>query len=978
MAERALATAFVNIVPGTKAMEEYLKGDLSKGASAAGDGAGANFSKGFGSAFKKLAGGLIAGVLVGQVADFVGSAVKSANALYIEFEGVGSVFGKSADQVRAFAKTAAQTAGISEAAALQAAKGFGGFATNAGLAGDEAAKFSIDLTRAAGDMASFYGGGTEASLSALKSAMMGQYEPMLKYNQQLTEAKVRQEAMRLGLVKTTKEALDPNSKALAVQSLLISGLGVATGDFVTYADSFDNAQQTMTANFENMKASIGSSLLPVLGQLVAAINPLIEAAGPLLFNVFQKLIPLFELVSNSIQKILPALDPVIEILGILIDSVVEIVAAVLPPLIEIFNAIIPVLLPVVKILGKLITSLLKPLGVILTSIVVPILKVLAAVFEAVVVPILELFVGVIDAVLVAFMPVIKVLGDMVKKYLPPLVNILVKYVGPIFSALVKVLLEFLAPVLQWLGLIFADFYKNYLQFFINGFKNLMKFLKPVWDFLKPVVEGLMSMLKIKPVKLSVSTSTDSATDKLFNLDGKGGNIDYSKLGGGTSVDPATAKKAAKTSKQITQTFAKIVKSVEKANAVYNKAVAEADSKWQESKAKVMAAYDKDVLDATSKRDDALAKALTDHNSKVAQIQDDFSKKLADIVQQSKDRLRKAFESVTAVDVGKTFANLAKQNVASLITDLRTGLQKARNLVAAAGQLAAAGFSQTFIEQVVSQGPDAGQAMATAILAASPENQSDLKTLFADSESISAHGMDKLANTMYEKSGLATEALNDMYKQTQVDLNNALAAENAAYLASTAEIQATFTKAMADAAASRDTALAEAQATLTESLQSATDALNASLKTAQSEFDTALKDFKGKLKGHASEIAAVRGAMADALSVASSPISTKVQAVVAPYVAPKVAAKNVDTTTLSGIMKLTRMATGGFVNGPTPALVGEAGPEVITPLKDFERMMGMDGGKSGQIVNYYAAPNQSLDSEQALFTAMKRAKVAAAW
>jgi hypothetical protein len=73
-----------------------------------------------------------------------------------------------------------------------------------------------------------------------------------------------------------------------------------------------------------------------------------------------------------------------------------------------------------------------------------------------------------------------------------------------------------------------------------------------------------------------------------------------------------------------------------------------------------------------------------------------------------------------------------------------------------------------------------------------------------------------------------------------------------------------------------------------------------------------------------------------------------------------------------------MATGGFVNGPTPAIIGEAGPEVVYPLKDFERVMGLDGEGRGNTVNYYAAPNNSIDSEQALLLAMKRAKVVGAW
>lgn len=70
-----------------------------------------------------------------------------------------------------------------------------------------------------------------------------------------------------------------------------------------------------------------------------------------------------------------------------------------------------------------------------------------------------------------------------------------------------------------------------------------------------------------------------------------------------------------------------------------------------------------------------------------------------------------------------------------------------------------------------------------------------------------------------------------------------------------------------------------------------------------------------------------------------------------------------------------MAKGGFVDTPTNALIGEAGPEVVMPLDRFERMMGLDGGNQRPI-NYYAAPNKSFDAEQELLLAMRRAKVMA--
>jgi hypothetical protein len=78
-----------------------------------------------------------------------------------------------------------------------------------------------------------------------------------------------------------------------------------------------------------------------------------------------------------------------------------------------------------------------------------------------------------------------------------------------------------------------------------------------------------------------------------------------------------------------------------------------------------------------------------------------------------------------------------------------------------------------------------------------------------------------------------------------------------------------------------------------------------------------------------------------------------------------------------IPTIPRLADGGFVTGPTMALIGEAGPEVVTPLKDFERMMGMND-RSGNTIVYNAAPNASLDSEMELLKAMRRAKLVAGW
>jgi hypothetical protein len=84
--------------------------------------------------------------------------------------------------------------------------------------------------------------------------------------------------------------------------------------------------------------------------------------------------------------------------------------------------------------------------------------------------------------------------------------------------------------------------------------------------------------------------------------------------------------------------------------------------------------------------------------------------------------------------------------------------------------------------------------------------------------------------------------------------------------------------------------------------------------------------------------------------------------------------NIPTVPLVNIPRVA-LAEGGFVNQPTNALIGEAGPEVVMPLDRFERLMGV-GENQGPSVNYYAAPNKSFDAEQELLLAMRRVRILA--
>ena len=352
----------------------------------------------------------------------------------------------------------------------------------------------------------------------------------------------------------------------------------------------------------------------------------------------------------------------------------------------------------------------------------------------------------------------------------------------------------------------------------------------------------------------------------------------------------------------------------------------------------------DSIDAAVKtHDDAVLKATIDHNAALLAINKDYEQKALDItqsyadkkaaiIQKSRDLLINAFSSATGVNAADIFASLlpkdsalasgifnqvkngvttavswwgkaAPTGIDGVLKSLQEKLLGAKTLADNAAKLAAQGFSQTFIQQVVSQGPDVGNKFADAILNATPEASAQLKDLYSQIQAVSETGVTKLADQMSTGTSLATSALTQEYAQAgkdmqaalaknSVDLQTALDAENASFAKSIADADKTLADArvaskktldegLADAKKSYDDALFDMNTRLSESTRDAKktlqDALLASAKTfddsvAQLQKDTMarLADLQTALAATAAQIAAVAGKAAGVTVMANSP------------------------------------------------------------------------------------------------------------
>jgi hypothetical protein len=184
---------------------------------------------------------------------------------------VGVIFGDSAKIVNDFAKQAGTALGQSQRQALQAAGTFGTLGKAAGMSGDDLANFTTQFTTLASDLASFNNTSPEDAIQAIGAALRGEAEPIRRYGVLLDDATLRNKALQLGLIKTTKDALNPATKSLAAQAVILEQTKDAQGDFARTSDGVANQQRILKANFENLSTEIGKAFLPVLERATTSL-----------------------------------------------------------------------------------------------------------------------------------------------------------------------------------------------------------------------------------------------------------------------------------------------------------------------------------------------------------------------------------------------------------------------------------------------------------------------------------------------------------------------------------------------------------------------------------------------------------------------------------------------------------------------------------------------------------------------------------
>ena len=334
--------ATLQIIPSAKGFTKTLEGEVGPQMPGVGRKAGKEMGGGMSAGLLGVAGKalpVIGAALAGAgVASFLTDATSKASDLNETISKTGAIFGQDAmPGLTKFADAAAKNMGLSKGAALDALSTFGIMAKGAGLTGQKAVTFSTQLAGLSGDLASFYNASTEDVNLALGAALRGEMEPARRFGIMLDDMSLRQQALKMGLVKTTKDALTPQQKALAAQALILQQTKVAQGDFQRTSGGLANQQRILGATWENLTTKIGAYFLPIALKVVGFLNA--------------NLVPAFESVSGWVTG---TLVPAIQSLA---KSFME---NVWPAIVTIAGIVAENLQPAIQALGEFWTNTLVP------------------------------------------------------------------------------------------------------------------------------------------------------------------------------------------------------------------------------------------------------------------------------------------------------------------------------------------------------------------------------------------------------------------------------------------------------------------------------------------------------------------------------------------------------------------------------------------------------------------------------------------
>lgn len=288
-----------NIIRMTEALANLAKTGASSGRAAASLGKSLNIFSGSANKAKSSSFSLAAALgklyasywLLFRAFSKIKDAIDISSSLTEVENVVRTTFGNYEKLIQDFSKTSIQDFGMSELTAKQVASRFQAMGTAMGFSQGKMADMSLQLTKLTADMASFYDMEQSDVARNLQAVFTGETEPLRKYGLDLTQATLKEWAMKQGLDADISSMTQAEKTMLRYQYVM-ANTAAAQGDFARTSDTWANQIRILKQSFEQLAAIIGGALINAFKPFVRTLNA-----------VMQKVIAFATTVTNALGAI---------------------------------------------------------------------------------------------------------------------------------------------------------------------------------------------------------------------------------------------------------------------------------------------------------------------------------------------------------------------------------------------------------------------------------------------------------------------------------------------------------------------------------------------------------------------------------------------------------------------------------------------------------------------------------------------------
>ena len=216
---------------------------------------------------------LLAAFAVGMVSRTLGKYVTAAADVEEVMNKFNVVFGNASNEALEFAQALGLSVGRATSTLVEMMSALQDTFVPLGFTRKASSELSKAMTQLSLDVASFNNAADSDVMRAFQSAIVGNHEAVRSFGIVLTEASLKEEALKKGIIETERE-LTSQEKVLARVSLLFNSTKDAQGDLIRTQDSYANGVKELNENLKVLTEVIGEVLMPIAEDFVNVMGDL--------------------------------------------------------------------------------------------------------------------------------------------------------------------------------------------------------------------------------------------------------------------------------------------------------------------------------------------------------------------------------------------------------------------------------------------------------------------------------------------------------------------------------------------------------------------------------------------------------------------------------------------------------------------------------------------------------------------------------